>query len=393
MNFSINYTINNKDLRSLELISQANGNLQVLRMNPNWAILLERQAKIKEAIGSIGIEGTVLSLNQAQAITIGDKKIEVGEKERREFTGYYESLDHIKNKIDINLSKSLLLEIHGKITVGDKKAFPGKIRMDQNYIESKGKIIYTPPPPEQLSKLLDDFISWFNKTAKDKDFSPVVAAAICHFWFVWIHPFADGNGRVGRLLTTFLLLKKESEGIKYFALSDYYNQDKDTYYDALEDTNKCNPKIPSMNFDSDLTTWVRFFIKSYNKQMKEVRSVTNRILQLNIRVEHLRNDGLITETHNKALSFLSSREKTSYKELREHLEVSGPRINQILKPLREANILIEEKIGKEKWFALGAPEIEPDETIFNKKLKSKKVDNIGKDEKKSSIQATLPIFN
>ena len=234
MAFSVNYKIREEVIRKLERISQADGNLQILRMNADWAALLESRARLMEAVSSIGVEGTVVSLDQAKAITVGEKNVAIGEKERREFEGYYESLEFIKVCLNEKLSIGLLLRIHEMITRGDKEANPGKVRNDIRAVQSKNKIIYTAPPPQQLDVLLREFFVWFNKAAEDKSVSPVIAAAICHFWFVWIHPFCDGNGRVGRLLTTYLLLKKKSEGIRYFALSDYYNKDKKSYYDALE---------------------------------------------------------------------------------------------------------------------------------------------------------------
>lgn len=392
MSFKVIYDINHLLLRQLELIAQTNGNLQVLRMNSDWAHLLESKARIEEAVGSIGIEGTVISIDQARAITAGEKDVVVGEKERREFVGYYESLEYVKSNLDENLSIKLLLSLHEKVTRGDKEAMPGQIRSDQRYVKSKGKVIFTPPPPDQLGFLLKEFFEWFNKVSEDKNFSPVIAGAVCHFWFVWIHPFADGNGRVSRLLTAFMLLKKKSEGVKYFALSDFYNKNKDRYYDALEKTNICDPKIPSMNFSLGLDIWLSFFIDSYKEQMSEIKEITNRILQLNIRIDNLRKKGLITESHNKALSYLKSHERASYDELTKYLEVSKPRVHQILNSLREAQILVEEQIGKTKWFKLGSPEDEPDESKFKKKLKSKTVDKFKKIKEKYPKQAVLPIF-
>ena len=229
MAFSVLYKIEESNIRKLELISRTDGYLQILRMNPDWAALLEGRARLMEAVSSIGIEGTVLSIDQAKAITVGAKDVVVGEKERREFVGYYTSLEYVKDHVNEPLGIGLLLRIHEMVTRGDPNANPGRIRTDLRAIKSKGRIIYTAPAPDKLDVLLREFIEWFNHAADDKGLSPVIAAALCHFWFVWIHPFCDGNGRVSRLLTTFLLLKKRSEGIRYFALSDYYNLNKDSY--------------------------------------------------------------------------------------------------------------------------------------------------------------------
>lgn len=394
MSFSITYQINEEDIRKLELISKTDGHLQVLRMNPNWSSILEKRAHIEEAVSSIGIEGTVITLDQAKAITVGEKNVQVGEKEKREFLGYLDSLKFIKSETDSPLTMSLLLKIHEKITAGDTVANPGKIRTDLRAVSRGGKIIYKAPPPDQLSFLLKEFLEWFNEAAENKKLSPILAASICHFWFVWIHPFCDGNGRVARLLTTYLLFKKRSEGVRYFALSDYYNKDKDGYYDALQKTNICDPDVPSMNFNNDLSVWMSYFLRSYLIQMEEIKRVSNRILQLNIRIEDLRQRSLISESGNKILLFLSSREKASYRELMDHLGVTKPRVNQILKPLRKARILSEQIIGsKTVWFGLGTPEDEADETpLIKKKLnhKNKKTRKISGN--KDSIQAVLPLF-
>jgi Fic family protein len=393
MGFSTKYTISEEMIRELELIAKVDGHLEILRMNPAWAELLEKEAGIKEAVSSIGVEGTVITLRQAKAITVGDKDVAINEKAEREFVGYFASLQFVKASASERLTLTLLLKLHSLVTQGERKANPGKVRTIQNAVKSKNKIIYTPPPPDQVGFLLDEFIKWFNDAASDKTKSPVIAAALCHFWFVWVHPFNDGNGRVARLLTAFLLIKKKAEGIKYFALSDYYNKNKDAYYDALEKTNRCNPTTPSMNFNDDLSLWLKFFIASYLNQSQHIKEVGNRILQINLRVERLRKEGSITVSHEKALSFLGSRERASYKELEKHLKVTKARVNQILKPLRKAHILIEEEINKELWFALGSPEEETDESVLKKTLNA--ANGLGqrqKDRKTKGIQGTLPLF-
>ena len=158
-----------------------------------------------------------------------------------------------------------------------------------------------------------------------------------------------------------------------------------------------------------MTRWVSYFIDSYLAQMSGLKEVTNRILQLNIRVDRLRKEGLITETHNKVLSFLYSREKASYEELRAHLggttrspsrrstrPVTKSRVHQVLKPLRAAHILVEEKIGSRIWFKLGSPEDDIDETVFRrpvkKKVNSKTVDNSKALDGSVPVQKVLPIF-
>jgi hypothetical protein len=104
MSFRLSYQTREEDLRKHELISQTDGYLQILRMNSDWAALLEGRARLMEAVSSIGIEGTVVTLDQAKAITVGKDDVDVGEKERREFVGYYKSLEYVKNHLANPLS-------------------------------------------------------------------------------------------------------------------------------------------------------------------------------------------------------------------------------------------------------------------------------------------------
>lgn len=391
MGFGLTYHLDRQlDIHNLEVISQINGHLQVLRMNPEWAHLLEQQARVKEAVSSIGIEGTVITFEQAKALTIGSEDVQVSEKERREFLAYYESITFIKDHLEDPLSIAFLLSLHERVTRGDSAALPGRFRSDSRSVKRGDRLVFTAPPPDHLSFLVRDFVEWFNTAANDRALSPIVAAAICHFWFVWIHPFQDGNGRVGRLLTTFMLLKKGSEGIRYFALSDFYNRHKDEYYDTLERVNASEPTTPAINYKGDLTPWLSFFIRSYLEQMETLEKVTTRILQYRIRVERLRAEGRITDRHNRILTFLSSRERASYRELAEHLKVTKSAVNQLLGPLRHARLLVEENIGKEKWFSLGSPETEPDETIFKPRLKRR---SGARSRRRPTIQPVLPIFS
>ena len=175
MGFKIDYRLEDIDVRNLEFIAQTNGNLQVLRMNRDWSTILENKTRIAEAVGSIGIEGTVLSIEEAQAITSGDRSVRIGEKERREFEAYFDTLQFIRGELDEELTSGLLLKIHEKITRGDEKASPGKIRTEQNYIKRNGEVVFTPPPEQQLGFLLKEFITWFNQASDDKYMSPILA--------------------------------------------------------------------------------------------------------------------------------------------------------------------------------------------------------------------------
>ncbi|GAH91401.1 unnamed protein product, partial [marine sediment metagenome] len=95
-----------------------------------------------------------------------------------------------------------------------------------------GRVIFQPPPVNRITTLMKDFISWLNSD-QAQELYPVLLSGISHYEFVRIHPFIDGNGRTARALATLILYLKGFDTKRFFALDDYYNEDRDRYYAAL----------------------------------------------------------------------------------------------------------------------------------------------------------------
>jgi Fic family protein len=132
------------------------------------------------------------------------------------------------------------------------------------------KVYYEAPPNEHLKQEMDAFIKWYNNTP-----SSLIKAAITHLWFVIIHPLDDGNGRIARAITDMVLSQIESSHIsKLYTMSKSINDDRKSYYDALEHT---TGYIKQQN-PMDITLWCRWFFETLHKALLEAQQSLNYII-------------------------------------------------------------------------------------------------------------------
>lgn len=125
---------------------------------------------------------------------------------------------------------------------------------------------YQAPKPEKVPEEMQKFLAWFNS---DNAMDLVLKAAVAHFWFVTIHPFDDGNGRIARALTDMLLAKSEDSPLRFYSVSNEINTDRNGYYNILEDTE---------TGDGDITGWLKWFLESLRKSIDKSIETIDKIL-------------------------------------------------------------------------------------------------------------------
>ena len=194
------------------------------------------------------IEGSTIAEDEVAEILHSKKAKNAEEIETK---GVAKAVDYIR-KTKEDLSLNLLLKLHNFCFKGSKH-FSGKLRNVNVVIRNpRGGILHTGVPKEELIDYLNDFIKW-HKDNKDK-FKPLVLAAILHNQFEHIHPFQDGNGRVGRLLLNYILLKNNYPPINIML------EDRQEYYKSLYEYSK----------RGDLKPTLKLLIRQYKKTLKEV---------------------------------------------------------------------------------------------------------------------------
>ena len=146
----------------------------------------------------------------------------------------------------------------------------GKYRSNEEHIVSgmfgREKIHYIAPAPDRVEEEMQKFLTWFNK---EEPVSSVIRSAIAHFWFVSIHPFEDGNGRLARILSDMLLARGEKSEFRFYNVSSQINKDKSHYYDILE---------RMQHGDGDITEWLVWYMHKLVDALDEADTIVITIL-------------------------------------------------------------------------------------------------------------------
>lgn len=230
--------------KQIEVLNKYNNEIEVFHFNEEeWEIFTEDFVYNTNAI-----EGSTISEEEIPEI-LSKKKAE--NNEEIETKGVAKAVEYIR-KTKEDLSLELLLKLHELCFKGSKH-FAGKFRNVNVVVRnSLGMILHAGVPKEELMSYLEDFVKWYSEN-KDK-FKPLVLAAIMHNQFEHIHPFQDGNGRVGRLLLNFILLKNNYPPINIML------EDRMEYYRTLQEYSKRDELKPTL----------KFLIEQYKKTLKEV---------------------------------------------------------------------------------------------------------------------------
>ena len=231
----------------------------IVQTLPNPDLLLS-PFMTQEAVLSSRIEGTQASLDEVYeeeaGKTFGDGK----QEDIREINNYKRALTHAANSLfERPLTLVLLREVHEILLTGVRGSSrtPGYFRTIQNWIGAKGSTIetatYVPPNPAYVDMLMDN---WLRYVVDYEDADPLIQAAIMHAQLEMIHPFLDGNGRMGRLLIPLFLFKREVIHLPIFYMSAYLETNRDEY---------CH-KLNLITSEGDWSSWVAFFLKGVAQQ-------------------------------------------------------------------------------------------------------------------------------
>ncbi len=235
--------------------------------------LMSRVFLRREAVQSSRIEGTEASLSDLVLFELDQPKDD-HHNDVREVFNYVRALDHVlAPDRRLPLSLSLLREAHGILLTGvcGEYATPGEFRTSQNWIGPPGTAIdnatYVPPPPGRLWECLDQLEKFLHAAS---DLPPLLAIAAVHYQFEAIHPFIDGNGRVGRLLVMILLIEWNLLPAPLLDLSAYIEPRRDQYYEGLL----------RVSIAGDWTGWFDFFLIAVEQQARDALARARTLLAL-----------------------------------------------------------------------------------------------------------------
>ena len=257
----------------LELLIKANSELTLLEglaiRIPNINLFVSMYVR-KEALLSSQIEGTQATLDDIFDPLL-DNNINA---DVSDVINYIKATEFAVNRLkELPLCNRLVKEIHAVLleNVRGQEKNPGEFRRSQNWIGGQGSTLknarYIPPNLEDMEKTMSDLEKYINA---DDGTAPLVKAALLHYQFETIHPFLDGNGRVGRLLITLFLLEKKVLTVPALYISYFLKRNRLEYYDRMMEVRK----------NGDYEQWIKFFLQAFVESAEDAIATIDKLKAL-----------------------------------------------------------------------------------------------------------------
>jgi Fic family protein len=331
--FTPKFTITNRIATGLTRIERARGFLEAATLSQDWINKMGNRALMLEAHHTTHIEGTQLTLEQAERLWQGNSVPEADPDEARELLNYRKAFDFVSEYLKSGdpITEGLIREIHKRLVEGVRggAASPGNYRKIQNYVLNSvtGETIYTPPPAHDVSIMMAELVNYLNK---ETETHPVLLSGIAQFQLVHIHPFLDSNGRTSRLLSTLCLYRAGYDFKRLFTISEYYDRDRAAFYQAIQ-------KVRGNNMD--MTGWLEFFIEGLSTQLAEVRERGEQAIRRDVLAKEYK----LSDRQGKALGHILEHDRLTIQDY-ERLcpEINRRSLQRDLKAMVDIGLLISE---------------------------------------------------
>lgn len=318
------------------LLEEATQNLGELnaysKLVPNVEFFIKMH-EAKEATASSKIEGTKTEIDEAM---MDEENID---PERRddwlEVQNYIKAMRFAIGELEkYPLATNLLKSTHRVLIAGARGEHktPGEIRKTQNWIG--GATIrdahFVPPIPEEVDSLMGDLDHYWNDKALTTPL--LIKAAVSHYQFETVHPFLDGNGRLGRLVIVLFLIEKKKLSKPVLYLSDYFAKNRTQYYDALD----------AVRFNNDLERWVKFFLVAVARTARQSCETLQKIIDLKAKNDQkILSLGKRAQSASKLLDTMYGSPIVDSKKASEIVGLSSTATNMLISELVKLGILKE----------------------------------------------------
>jgi len=321
------YTITPLLLSQVEQVAALRERILAAAVQVPWIPALQKDTRIRNAHSSTAIEGNPLTLEQVRAIEEGREIPATAQRPRREVANYFAGLRFVeKNAQRSAVTHADVLKLH-RIMAGEvmDQGNAGQYRTIRVRV---GR--YVAPPPQQVQPMMSNLLQWWNMDATK--ISPILSFAIVHHRFETIHPFADGNGRAGRMLSLWELYRRGFDTHHIFSIDEFYWKDRPRYYSALE-------KVRQER--GVLTSWLEYSAEGLRVTLERI---WNRIQLL---TAHSRKAKLVLRPKQEQLLHLLREHKAlAPREIWDGLGVSKQGALDLLRPLIKAGLV--RRIGTKK---------------------------------------------
>ncbi|MDP2894748.1 MAG: Fic family protein [Sulfurimonas sp.] len=323
MRYKPPYAITSKIIKQVSEISELISDVKYIDKNYN-TLRLRKKNRIRSITGTLQIEGS--SFDEAKVTSIIDGKTVLGTmREIEEVKGAVEAYDNIE-KYSYKNEKDLLMA--HKYLMKNLLNHAGAYRNSNVGIGGKDGVTHVAPPPSQVPKLMDELFEWLQNT----DEHPLIASCVFHYEFEFIHPFSDGNGRIGRLWQS-VILKSFKDIFTYMPIESVVRNHQADYYQALEDAGSAGESTPFIEFMLEIITQS---LKEYVEESKKSNQKSNQ------------------KSDQKILDLIMQDNKIIIMQICQQLDMSESGVKKVIKKLKDENRL--QRVGSLKggyWEVLG----------------------------------------
>ena len=315
------FTITPEILQLLEKIQVLHARITASSVKVRWMPSLQQDVLIRTAHGSSAIEGNPLTVQEAKRVLEGDSPARASRRSIQEIKNNIAVLRFIQKHSRVaTLSEKLVHKVHALL--GQNEALD---RGPVGYYRSTGVRVgdHVAPAAADVPRLVRDLLEWINH--EGRRWPAVVSSAVFHFRFEWIHPFGDGNGRVGRGLALWELYRRQFDAHHIFAVDEIIWENRPAYYATLARVQR--------DLAQDLTDWIRFMsrltVQALERTWKRMASLQRSARGIAI---------TLTPNQERLLDLLRGK-PMPIAEIQKALKVTKPGAHHILKPLLAAGLV------------------------------------------------------
>lgn len=309
------YNITTKIINQISEISELVADIKYIDKNFN-TLKLRKKNRVRSITGTLQIEGNTFDEEKVTSV-INGKSVLGTMREIEEVKGAIEAYDYIE-KYDFKKEKDLLLA--HKFLMKNLLQNAGKYRQSNVGVGGKDGVTHVAPPPNIVPELMGDLFDWL----KSSDEHPLIKSCVFHYEFEFIHPFNDGNGRIGRLWQS-VILKSFKDFFIYMPIESIVRENQARYYQALEDAGSLGESTPFIEF------MLEIIINSLKGYIKETKKSDQKSSQ---------------KSDQKILSEIGLNNQLTIKELCSILDMSESGVKKVIKKLKDEGKL--QRVGSLK---------------------------------------------
>jgi Fic family protein len=327
-----------KMLSTLGTIERLYGSLHAEKLIPSLTMRLFQENQILATHYSTSIEGNPLSPQDVTNVILDDKIPTT--KSEKEVKNYFEILTRISNlaRQNVPITVELTEKLHAQLMDGLEEKSKWGLRDGGVFVGHKegDQVVVKHNPPfhtkKEIVNALNELYDWLKD---EKEIHPLLKAGIFHHQFAYIHPFFDGNGRIGRVLTTYYLQLQKYEVAKYFVLDDYYDVDRHLYSDTLHTADS-----------GDKTAWLEYFLEGIANSLEAALARISDLRAQKLDDVTGEKRVLVTAREEEALQILIEKKAIKSDDLEKAFNVSRQQAHFLLSSLVKKGLV--EKFGKTK---------------------------------------------